>query len=197
VLRGVHGNVDDAKSALEAIIDQPLPPAVPNRRPLKTWYRAVRQVLILGGFLSPQEKPRKDLRHPRLRAAVGFIFGAVLWAVTWILPLTFMLMMAWGCESHARKLGRRAIAFYGGEDAKIAARARIPDRGHDLRRIIRAAALTLSVAIPIAFVAYAYDRREVLGGGLLPSLGALVGLSLVLAISVVGGRRLKSEEGSE
>jgi hypothetical protein len=197
VLRGVHDSVDAAESAVLAIVDKPLPPRVQKRRPLKTWYRAVRQVLILGGFLSAKSEPREDISHPRLRAAAGLIFGAALWAVTFILPLTFMIMMAWGCESHARKLGQHTIAFYGGEDAKIASRARVRDRGYDLRQIVRAGALFLSVAIPIAFVAYAYHEREVLGAGWLPWLGALVGLSLVLAISVVGSRQLRYDVGSD
>ena len=41
--------------------------------------------------------------------------GALVWAITWVLPLTFMILMAWSCESHARELGNRALSFYGGD----------------------------------------------------------------------------------
>ena len=44
----------------------------------------------------------------------------VLWAITWIFPVTFMIMMAWGCESHSRQLFQSTRAFYASEEAPTA-----------------------------------------------------------------------------
>ena len=78
---------------------------------------------------------------------------------TWVLPATFMVAMAWGCETHARQLGRRALLFYDGDadsaQAAIAAAKQRKDKGHDKREILRASLLVLSIAVPIGFVAYA------------------------------------------
>ena len=38
---------------------------------------------------------------------------------TWVFPVTFMIAMAWGCETHARQLGRRTLLFYDGEAASV------------------------------------------------------------------------------
>jgi hypothetical protein len=80
------------------------------------------------------------------------VFGAAVWVITWVLPLTFMAAMAWGCASHSRKLGRKAIAHWDG-DATLGTPARTRGRGHSKRQIIRGGLLALATAIPIAFVA--------------------------------------------
>jgi len=28
------------------------------------------------------------------------VAGAAIWVMAWVLPFTFMIMMAWGCETH-------------------------------------------------------------------------------------------------
>lgn len=144
------------------------PPAKPAvRRPLRTWFRSVYILLVFGAFLgAPENEAEGDgPPHPHLRALVGIVGGVMLWASTWILPVTFMIAMAWGRESHARQLGRRAQAFYGGE-ARLA-----------------------SIAIPIGFVAYADSVRQTtasIGSG---PLGALVAVLIVIAVAVLAARR--------
>jgi len=127
-----------------------------------------------------------------VRAIASVLLGAALWVMTWVLPVTFMVMMAWGCETHARQLGRRALVFYDGEAASaaaaIAAAARRRDRGHDKRVILRSIAMFLSVLIPIAFVAYANHVRNSVGVNWLGALGALVAVSLVIATVVLASR---------
>ena len=119
--------------------------------------------------------------------------GTAIWLSTWVFPITFMVAMAWGCETHTRTLGRRVMAFYDGDaatpQAAIAAANRREDRGHDKRQILRTIALFLSVAIPIGFVAYADHVRHSTGINWVVALGALVALSLVLAPTVVATRR--------
>jgi hypothetical protein len=113
--------------------------------------------------------------------------------MTWVLPFTFMIMMAWGCETHARQLGRRALVFYDGEaataNAAIALAAQRHDRGHDKRAILRTVALFLSVAIPLGFIALVNHLRNTIGFNWIAALGALVALSLVIATAVISSRR--------
>ena len=48
---------------------------------------------------------------------MSFLVAAAIWVMTWVVPFTFMIMMAWGCETHARQLGRRTLVYYDGEAA--------------------------------------------------------------------------------
>ena len=121
------------------------------------------------------------------------LVGIGIWVTTWVLPVTFMIAMAWGCETHTRQLGRRALVFYDGEEesvrAAIADADRRRDEGHDTRSILRTIALFLSVAIPIGFIAYAQHVRNTVGINWLGALGAVVALSMVIATAVVSSRR--------
>jgi hypothetical protein len=192
-LRGVHPSVEAAHAALLAVRESPLPEKPAKRRPLRTWVRSVYVLLIFGGFIGAPSDEREVSAHPRLKAAVGFGFGAVIWAITWVLPVTFMIAMAWACESHTRQLGRRALIFYQGEagtpQEAIAAAEDREDRGHSKREILRAALLLVSVAVPIGFVAYADHVRQDTGINWLGALAALVALSLVIATTVIVTRR--------
>jgi hypothetical protein len=120
------------------------------------------------------------------------VAGAI-WLTSWVLPVTFMIAMAWACESHTRQLGRRALLLYEGDaetpQAAIAAADAGHDRGHDRRQILRTVAIALSVLVPIGFVAYADHVRQSTGINWLGALGALAALSLVLATVVAAGRR--------
>ena len=191
-LRGVHPDVETAREAILAV-----PPGMPDkpekRRTLGTWVRAVRSVLVFGGFMSAATADEANRRFKRLRTGLSVAFGLGLWVFTWIFPLSFMVAMAWGCESHARQLGRRAMLFYGGEDATIDqaiadARER-HDHGHSRRQVVRSALLALTVIVPMAFVVYANHIRNTVGVNWVGALGALVALALVMALAVVGSRR--------
>lgn len=191
-LRGVHRTVEEAQSALAEVADKP--PPVEARRSLRTWMTAIRYVLVFGGFLGPPEEREGPSRwRDRARAAAGFVFGLAIWATTWIFPLTFMIALAWGCEAHCRQLGMRTLALYGGGSVSSAEAiergSRREDKGHTKRQVIRSIALALSVAIPVAFVAYANHVRQDTGITLIAALGALVALSLVVAGAVYGSRR--------
>jgi hypothetical protein len=192
-LRGVHPTPEDAEAALNEVLDAP-PPAKPTaRRAWRVWARSIKAILIFGGFLDPPASGKIDVAHAKLKAAAGVAFGVALWLTTWVLPLTFMVAMSWACESHARKLGRRVLLFYDGDaDSSreaIAEAEGAADRGHDRRRILRGVALFLSIAIPIGFIAVADHYRQSTGVSWFAALGALVALSLVIAVTVVAGRR--------
>lgn len=193
VLRGVHGDVEIAEAALTRIRDHPLPEKPDKRRPLRNWVEAGYRVLVFGGFLSgtSEGEPEGEGRH-WVRTAGAFMIGGVIWAITWVAPLTFVVAMSWGCESHARQLGRRAIVFYDGEAATAQAAAALADRrrdrGHDMRRLIRAAIVLVSIAVPAGFVFYADHVRQSTGVSWVGALGALVALSAVIAVTVAGRR---------
>jgi hypothetical protein len=150
-------------------------------------------VLVFGGFLSPSSAKPKGGAAERVKTVFSVLLGIAIWVTTWVLPVTFMLMMAWGCETHTRQLGRRALVFYDGEkesvSAAIAAADKRRDQGHDKRSVLRALGLFLSVAIPIGFIAYVDHVRKTVGFNWLGALGAVVALSLVIATAVISSRR--------
>jgi hypothetical protein len=192
-MRGVHPTVEAAEAALIGVRDGPAPAKPDARRPLSTWVRSVRAILVFGGFLSSPTDDDRDGRSDRLRAVLGLLIGGAIWLITWVLPLTFMIAMAWSCETHTRQLGRRVLAFYDTDASTprsaIAAAARQRERGHSKRQALRGIALALSIAVPIGFVTYVNHVRQTVGLNWLGALGALVALSLVIATAVVGSRR--------
>ncbi len=192
-LRGVHPTVDAARSALLPVRDTPLPEKPAARRPWRTWVRSIYVVLIYGGFLSAPSDKRKEGAHPWVKTAIGVLFGVTVWVVTWVFPLSFMIAMAWGCDSSARQLGRRALIFYDTKpdsaQAAIAAARQQRDAGQNKRQILRTVLLVLSVAIPIAFIAFVDRERQSTGITPLTAVGGLVALSLVIATAVIATRR--------
>jgi hypothetical protein len=193
-LRGVHPNVEQAEAALITVQNTPVPDRPAKRRSLRTWVDSAYLLLVFGGFMSPSTaEPLKRPVLDRIRAVFSFLVAAAIWVMTWVVPFTFMIMMAWGCETHARQLGRRTLVFYDGEaasvDAAIALAARRRDHGHDKRAVLRAIALFLSVAIPLGFIAVVNHYRNTLGFNWVVALGSLVALSLVIATAVIASRR--------
>jgi hypothetical protein len=195
VLRGVHPTVEAAREALLKVGDAAdLPEKPAKRRPLRVWVRSIYVLLVFGGFLSGGSGEERDkYAHWRLKAALGMIAASVIWVITWVLPLTFMIAMAWACESHARSLGRRTMHLYAGEstdiEAAIAAAAEEEDQGRTKRDLLRGLLLVVSVAIPLAFVVYANYIRQTTGITLEAALGAVVAAALVIAVSVAASRR--------
>ena len=192
-LRGVAPTVDAARSALLAVRDTPLPEKPAARRPWRTWVRAVYVLLIYGGFLSAPDDERKEASHPWVKTGLGFLTFAIFWVVTCVFPLTFIIAMAWGCDSSARDLGRRALIFYDSEpdsaQAAIAAAKQRKDPGHSKRQILRTILLFFSLALPIAFIAFVDQDRQRTGLTPLTAVGALVALSLVIATAMIASRR--------
>ncbi len=192
-LRGVHPDVETAEAALSSVRDKGPPDRPAQRRSWRTWVHSVYLLLIFGGFMSPSVAKEDTGTRGKVRAVFGVLLGVGIWVTTWVLPLTFMIVMAWGCETHARQLGRRTLLYYDGEADNVLEAIKIADRrsdrGHDKRAIARGAALFLSVAIPIGFVGYTQHIRHTVGFNWLGALGALVALSLVIAIGVIASRK--------
>jgi hypothetical protein len=192
VLRGAQPTIDAAREALLEVRDVPLPAKPEQRRPLRVWVRSIYAMLIFGGFLSAPSAEEDKGSPWRMKAIVGFLIGGVIWTITWILPVSFMIAMAWGCESHARSLGHRTMTFYGGASAiaeAVAAAGEAEVHGRTRRDALRAGLLVLSIAIPIGFIAYADHVRQSTGINWLGALGALVAVSVVIATTAFASRR--------
>jgi hypothetical protein len=190
-LRGIHDTVDAAEASLRQVKAVALPDKRRERRPLKQWIQSLRMVLVIGGFMTAPESGTAS--RSRVAAVASIVAAAALWVVTWVLPLTFMVAMAWGCERDTRRLGWRALLFYSQDAsdtaAAIKAAGRRRDSGHDGRQLLRSALLFLSIAVPIGFVAFADHVRNQTGINGIGALGALVALSLVIAVGVFARSR--------
>ena len=192
-LRGIHPDIAAAEAALTAVRDKGIPDRPQKRRSLRTWVHSVYLLLVFGGFMSPSAAKEDKGTLGKVKAVFSVLVGVGIWATTWVFPVTFMVAMAWGCETHARQLGRRTLLYYDGEATSVLDAIKVADqrqdRGHDKRAILRAVALFLSIAVPIGFIAYVDHVRKDTGINGLGALGALVALSLVIATAVVASRK--------
>jgi len=112
VFLDVYPNVPAAEASLERI-RLPSPGESSGLRQvggLRAWVEVVTQVLILAGFIEPSPDKTKPRRATR---ALRTVLGLGLWALTWIVPITFMLFMAYTCEGRTRKVFDRALRYYG------------------------------------------------------------------------------------
>jgi len=150
-------------------------------------------LLILGGFLSGSSSKDKQTSHPRLKTVFACLVAFTIWVITWVLPVTFMLAMAWGCDSNARRLDRKALIFLESDpdkaQAAIDAAKHTKEPGQYRRVILRTTLLILSVVIPLGFIAWADHQRQSNGINGLSAAGGLVALSLVIGTAVAATRR--------
>lgn len=183
-LRGVHKTPESAQLAIDELPADPPPKAW--RAPLRTWVILVYRVLILAGFLqAPETGPRRG----RLIAALGLLVAGAIWVLTWVLPVAFMVVMSWACESDTRKTGARAEVWYAERSDERSAADRPGsiavrrDPGSRLRRAVRVVLLFLLTATPIAFLAIGVSRGDTGGTGLRVG-AAVVGIAVVVALGV-------------
>jgi len=192
-LRGVHPTIDAARAALLETQAVPVPAKPTKRRPLRTWVHAGYVLLILGGFLSGSSDKDKQTAHPRLKTVFACMVAFTIWVITWVLPVTFMLAMAWGCDTNARRLGRRALIYLESDpdkaQAAIDSAKSHKEPGHYGRVILRTALIILSIVIPLGFIAWADHQRQSNGITGLSAAGALIALSLVIGTAVAVSRR--------
>ncbi len=193
VLRGVHKDTDRALAELEAVRANPLPPDR-KRTPLKSWYEAVVSILILAGFMQASEEggPTQLSFGRKVLRAVRFVVAATIWILTWVVPVTFMIVMSWACESDARRFGQRVMTRYADEDADITVAMARADRkagGNRAVTVARGALVVVSVALPLALIASTVLAHSGPFGVDLPkAAGALAALALVIGVSVAAIR---------
>jgi hypothetical protein len=185
-LRGVYPSVPEAEAALERI-GREQPPSGRLAR-IQSWVGMVKRILVLAAFTSasnPDEKPG------RRRQAVMFVIGGAIWVVTWIVPLTFMILMAWSCDTSTRQLGAIALEFYSGEgvhDSRgLKSMRTAPEPGSGRRAFVRWFLVVVATAIPLVLLALSVRQGDALSdGGRV--LAGLLGLSLVIVLSMVARR---------
>ncbi len=193
VLRGVHKDAERALAELEVVRATPLPPPA-ARTPLRSWYKAIVSILILAGFLSPpeDEDARRSTPWEKVLGAVRFVVAGLIWALTWILPVTFMIMMSWACESDSRRFGQRVTCCYADEGEDIAIAMASADRkgsGARAHNIAHGVLVGLSVVIPLALIASAVaGGTGPLGVTVPATIGALAALALVIGVSTAAVR---------
>lgn len=162
-LRGVHASPEAARAAVDAKIASGGRRARPRR---KGWIELGRAMLVLAGFLQA-----KELRTPqgRVKSVLTAIAGALLWALTWVVPITFILAMAWGCQGSTEKLGERTLRHYGVPAAAL------PKRSKAWPLLV-----LLSAAVPAALLFLAAKWHPA-GVGFWHVLVGLAAIALVLA----------------
>jgi hypothetical protein len=182
-LRGVHRGIEDAQTAVDTARGR----STREKRPhlgLGGWYELGRRFLVLAGFLAPSAPSAAE--PPRWRQALSLLGFAAVWAITWIVPVTFMLLMAFSCATSTRILADRALTYYGGDSERVVP----PTLPETLRRIgfVRGAVITLSVGVPLAAPGISAQSHPA-GIHWYYVLAALLGLSLVLALAALSTRR--------
>ena len=192
VLKGIHEDVDAALTELEAVRGVAIPPAG-QRTPIKSWYQAVVRILVFAGFLgAPEDDGKKPTIWSRVVEVVRFVVAGLIWAITWILPLTFMALMSWSCESDARRFGHRVLAYYGGPNGDVGEAIARADRrtgGNRAVNFVRGALVFVSVALPLALVVGTISQGKGPLGVTVPAeVGALAALALVIGVTVTALR---------
>lgn len=176
VLRGVHPTIAEAQAALDALDHRPEHRFVGGYR---SWWQLGRRVMVLAGFLDPDDggPPPGPLRR-----ALLWTLAAGIYALTWILPLSFMIVMAQSCSLSTRRMAQAALARYAPAGT---APAEAPVRRRRGRTVVLAA---LGGGIPIAAVAWANNLTQANAATWVRSVGVLFGLSLVLALYALSRR---------
>jgi hypothetical protein len=181
-LRGVYPTVADAAAALARIGTES--PDAGRRDRVVAWALLVRRILVLAAFASSRDP---DHKSSRARQAFMLAAGGAIWVLTWVFPVSFMIVMSWGCESSTRALASLAIDYYSHTDlhgTRRLERGRIEhDPGRERRSTVRTALLAVSLAVPLVLIGFAVSKpyHDVRW---LKLVAPLVGLSVVIALAV-------------
>jgi len=187
-LRGVHPSVEAAAGALAHLDEQP-PAAHGWREQGVAWFELVRRILILAAFAGPHSPD--EPRQSRLRQVVFTAIGVLIWLGTYAFPVTFMLVLAWGCNNSTRQLGAVALDYYGVEaradpaappDSRLARARRQLARVREPRALLWSAAIALTVAVPLVLIALAVGKRDH-AGAWVSLVAPIAGLALVLVLA--------------
>jgi hypothetical protein len=192
VLRGIYPDTESAQHVLDHLDEKPSK-AERRRDRLAAWVFLVRRILILAAFTSASNPD--DEKRSRLRQGLLLVGAGVIWIITCLLPLTFMILMSWSCETSSRQIGKLATGYYGEppEEPSGTRLQRIkaglkPDPGRGARRWVRWTLLAVSIGVPLAFVALGVSKRFQ-GVTWVHMVGALAGLALVIAMIAAMRRR--------
>jgi hypothetical protein len=195
VITGVYPSVDQAAAALKGLsIKEPEREKGPRSRTpvrrfiravggLDAWVELVKQVLTLAGFL--ESSPDK-VKPSRARQILDTVISIAVWVLTWIIPVLFMLLMAWDCEKRTREVFDRALATYGEPGAEGAWRGAM--KKWRRQRPLRYLLVLLAVAVPFGVIGYAAETGAS-GTSWLRILAVLLGLMVTLTLTGIVTRR--------
>ena len=184
VFLDVYPTVQEAEDRLKPLV---LPDTAAEENALEPvggprgWIEVVIQVLTLAGFIEPSSGKPKSRPMRALSAVIAF----GLWALTWIVPVTFMLAMAWNCEGRTRKVFDRALGYYGDVEADKAEWRRSSSRWRR-EQPLRAVLLGITILIPIGLAGYVAEAES--SGWLKVAVG-FVALATALALAAKASRR--------
>ena len=178
-LRGLYETPEAAQAGLEQLGTGPPGEVKGVRDRVVAWYRLVYRILILAGLLAGGGA-EEDTRG-RVRRTVSLVFGGALYLLTWVVPLTFMMLMSYSCENDTRGLGDRAMAYY--DIPKTQGSRAVRSRG--ARPGLRAVAFVVSLAIPFGIVVLAIAQPT----ARVAAIAGVAGLAFVLALSARAARR--------
>jgi hypothetical protein len=186
-LRGAQPDLRSAQSALDAVArGSRAKPAGKGRARLGAWYALGKRFLVMAGFI---DAPDPDAGKPTLlRQAGSFVMLGVVWMITWVFPVTFMLLMGYSGVNSTNTLAGRARSHYGAGPEAAGTRPPPAPPVPRWRRLLRAILLAVSVGLPLAGLAWAAHSRPA-GVHWYYVLAALAGLSLALALTAIAARR--------
>jgi hypothetical protein len=178
VLRGVHPTLAESQAALDALGPRPRKRL---RGGLKSLYHLGERIMVLAGFLDP---PQDGAPAPWPKRAALFLLGGVLYVATWVMPLSFMVVMSHSCEVSTKRMADRAVGFYRVADDPGAPPVPLARR-HRARTAVIA---LLAAGVPLAVIAFANHQIQSDETEWIRIVGALLGLSLVIGLVALARR---------
>lgn len=191
-LRGLYPSPEAAMERL-ARLDAADDPSTAEVAPtgllarLGSWADLVRRVLILAGFISGSSGQAGD--RSRIRTAASLFAAGVIYLITWIVPVTFMILMSWSCERDVRDLCDRASEWYGenrNERARRFSLRALRTRDESKLTVTRGLLALMSLAVPMFLIFAAV--ADPLAHAALYALSSLIGLTVVLALAAKAAR---------
>ncbi len=191
-LRGLYETPDAAAEALSRLDSAERAVSTTGARArLESCVRLVYRILIFAGFVSAPEAGADEAKPPRILRALSFLFGLAIYLFTWVVPVTFMIAMSWGCENDTRTLGDRAMLYYGNARARETrglrpGRLRVSESGTRRRTVVRIFLLVISLGIPLGLITVAVAKP--VKHAHLVSVAGFIGLAVVIALSARAAR---------
>jgi hypothetical protein len=174
VLRGVHSDLETSLrelNAADAGRKVETQPGLKNK--LISVYRLVLKVLVFAAFTDPPSGPPKSTA----RKAITFTVACGIWIFTSLVPISFMALMAWSCESATRRIAQDTSAAWLPDLPPPA-----PERLS--RKVGRFVIIGLGTAVPLGLVMLA-----VVDPGSVPiATASIAGLTLALTLTALVAR---------
>ncbi|MCX6387748.1 MAG: hypothetical protein NTX07_03345 [Solirubrobacterales bacterium] len=174
VLRGVHPDSATATKAIEeAAAGEREDLGSGVRGHIATLWDLGRRILLFAAFIESSE-----IERSRLRQILSLIGAGLIWVTTWILPLTFMLLMSWSCEMATRKIDAAARGAWLPDLAT-------PERESLAQRLRRTVALIVVTGIPVFTLFRGVRDSSIVE----PAVAGFAGLMLALLLSGLISKR--------